>query len=331
MNNRENNVSEINTIILKITAFNYKTGKLEKDIIPFWEKIYGNKEISKEIINNFDNDMSSYAKLYYGLKGVLPTSENYLTVFLKEFILIKSLILCRNKFIFTNFKEIANTTFNKTNLKFFVTKEFAKIDKNFDNYKHILNELLILEEDIDTIIRRLCEQLNINFPSLFENKITSKSTVSDIEVLTLKDTISNLEKKISYLEKNNIELTRQLVNNDMISLKDFFNKIDDENLDFPLSNLYLVNTDNIDYDIKKLKSYLNNFFLALEKNEIRPVNMELLGNKVNIKEEKIFLEYRIKGKLSRSSGKFVYPGWQFKNTTLLLPLVTQDKGDKIDE
>ena len=48
-------------------------------------------------------------------------------------------------------------------------------------------------------------------------------------------------------------------------------------------------------------------------------------------QEKIFLEYRIKGKLSRSSGKFVYPGWQFKNTTLLLPLVTQDKGDKIDE
>lgn len=330
MNNRENNVSEIITIVLKITAFNYKNGEIEKDIIPFLEKIHKKEEISKETINYFNDNMSNYAKLYYGLKSTLPKSENYLTVFLKEFILLKSLILSKDKLNFTNFKEIANTTFNKTNLKFFVTKEFAKIERDFDSYKYIINDLLTLETDIDIIIKKICGQLNINFSTLFKNA-SNKSTVDDIEEKSLKTTISNLEKKIIYLEKNNMELTRQLVNNDMINLKDFFNKIDDENLDFPLSNLYLANTNNIDYDIKKLKSYLNNFFLALEKNEIRPVNTELLGNKVNIKEEKIFSEYRINGKLSKSSGKFIYPGWQFKNTTLLLPLVTQDKGDTIDE
>lgn len=330
MNDKENNVSEINTIVLKITAFNYRTGEIEKDIIPFWKKIHKNGEISKEIINYFNDNMSNYTKLYYGLKSTLPRSENYLTVFLKEFILIKSLILSKDKLSFSNFKEIANITFNKTNLKFFVTKEFAKIERDFDSYKPIVNDLLTLEADIDIIIKKICGQLNINFSILFNNT-PSESTVDDIEDKSLKNTISNLEKKIIYLEKNNLELTRQLVNNDMVNLKDFFNKIDDENLDFPFSNLYLANIDNLDYDIKKLKSYLNNFFLALEKNEIRPVNIELLGNKVNIKEEKIFSDYRINGKLSKSSGKFIYPGWQFKNTTLLLPLVTQDKGDTIDE
>ena len=326
---------------LQICAFNYETGNVEQDIKKYWSCVFGEENIPSTLENHFKKYLKYYYYLYADHKSNLPRDNKVLFIFLKELMIKKIIINLSDGITYTAFCNKVKSIFEESQIKISYQRDLDDLRDDYKYLKRYYIKLKPIEKFLDLTIEMLAEKIGlentyplqkVKFVDFSVEKKETKKEIQEVQqeniaLLSLKKEKETLLEQVEYLKKCNMDLVNRLNTEKEKNIKSIIENLDSEELEYPLGNLYLLCTSS-KLDAKKIKGYLNNFFIGLEKNGIIPYALKELNKQLDIKDEDICYKYRINCDISKTKskkGKYVLPGWQFDYKDIVLPLVEVEK------
>lgn len=343
---------------LQICAFNYKTGDVIEDVKKYWYALFSEKDIPNNIEHHFQKHLRYYYFLYSERNSKLPKDNKVLLIYLKELLIKKVIGNLNDGVTYTVFCNKIKNIFVESKINIPYQRDLDSLKDDFKNLKKYASQLKKIENYIDLIINVLAEKVGIeniyplqkiefdihqpndtNVLNPKHEKTKSDETtvvvnkIDEISYLALKEENTKLKEQIEYLKNRNIDLADKFTSEKEKNIKDIIELLDSEELEYPLGNLYVL-CNNAKSSEKKIKGYLNNFFIALEQNGIIPYNVKEINECIDIKEKDICCKYRINCDISKTKskkGKYVLPGWQYDCKDIVLPLVEVERVEVTNE